>query len=143
MLRSGKKPVSCLPCAKRKVRCDKLQPCCHCKRRKGDICEYPGFGTVRAGDSQDNTKRIEKLERYIRSLGGDPQEVEKLDQSSDRNDRESNRTESMPDVGSNGTATSIRCPDGEISRTEGPISERLAPVGHDSQAPYVEVYVVL
>lgn len=35
------KPLSCIPCAKRKVRCDRAFPCQHCKRRKGDVCTYP------------------------------------------------------------------------------------------------------
>jgi hypothetical protein len=38
---SGPASFSCVPCAKRKVRCDKRQPCSHCKRRTKDVCEYP------------------------------------------------------------------------------------------------------
>lgn len=33
--------VSCAPCAKRKVRCDRKEPCSNCKRRKNDHCVYP------------------------------------------------------------------------------------------------------
>jgi Fungal Zn(2)-Cys(6) binuclear cluster domain len=35
------KSFSCIPCAQRKVRCDRGEPCSHCKRRRGDVCEYP------------------------------------------------------------------------------------------------------
>ncbi|ETS85230.1 hypothetical protein PFICI_03255 [Pestalotiopsis fici W106-1] len=31
---------ACEPCAKRKVRCDKEEPCSNCKRRKQDHCSY-------------------------------------------------------------------------------------------------------
>lgn len=39
------RPISCIPCSKRKVRCDHEKPCSHCKRRKGDICVYPNGAT--------------------------------------------------------------------------------------------------
>ncbi|KAH8899095.1 hypothetical protein GQ53DRAFT_802469 [Thozetella sp. PMI_491] len=82
-MRSGKKPVSCIPCAKRKVRCDRLQPCCHCKRRPQDDCLYPAPSPLPPdGDQEDYTRRIETLERYIRSLGGDPQEAAQSGESS-------------------------------------------------------------
>ncbi|GAM82431.1 hypothetical protein ANO11243_004110 [Dothideomycetidae sp. 11243] len=35
--------TSCIPCSKRKVKCDRKQPCSHCKRRTGDVCEYPTY----------------------------------------------------------------------------------------------------
>ena len=69
---SGKKPVSCIPCAKRKVRCDKIQPCCHCKRRRQDTCVYPELSGINHQLLREHTERIEKLELYIRSLGGNP-----------------------------------------------------------------------
>lgn len=79
MVRLGKTPISCTPCAKRKVRCDRLQPCCHCKRRPQDNCVYPEPTTASAAHdhrlADDASARIEKLERYIRSLGGDPEQA--------------------------------------------------------------------
>ncbi|KAK8859869.1 Transcription factor vrtR1 [Apiospora arundinis] len=81
-MRLGKTPISCTPCAKRKVRCDRLQPCCHCKRRPQDTCIYPdqtpesSHGRPLPEDASD---RIAKLERYIRSLGGDPEEASQPD----------------------------------------------------------------
>lgn len=42
---------------------------------------YPVFSIDRDGRSEDHLKRIEKLERYIRSLGGDLEDVEQPDES--------------------------------------------------------------
>lgn len=44
-MRSGKKPTSCVPCSKRRVRCDKLRPCSNCRRRPQDVCTYPELNT--------------------------------------------------------------------------------------------------
>ena len=54
---------ACEPCAKRKVRCDKGDPCQNCKRRKTDQCIYPDTSPF---------ERIKKLEALVKSLGGDP-----------------------------------------------------------------------
>ena len=55
---------ACEPCAKRKVRCDKGDPCQNCKRRKTDQCIYPDTSPF---------ERIKKLEALVKSLGGDPE----------------------------------------------------------------------
>lgn len=57
------KPTACIPCAKRKVRCDRQEPCSHCKRRKGDDCTYP---------EASPEERIKYLEELVRSLGHSP-----------------------------------------------------------------------
>ena len=57
---------ACMPCAKRKVRCDRADPCCsNCKRRKQDKCVYPELSP---------NDRIKRLEALVRSLGGDPED---------------------------------------------------------------------
>ncbi|KAF2831472.1 hypothetical protein CC86DRAFT_463354 [Ophiobolus disseminans] len=53
---------ACRPCAKRKVRCDKLEPCSNCKRRT-DRCVYP---------TEAPSNRIRELERLVQELGGTP-----------------------------------------------------------------------
>ncbi|KAK5999846.1 hypothetical protein QM012_004934 [Aureobasidium pullulans] len=58
---------ACEPCSRRKVRCDKQQPCSNCKRRKQDQCTYPEAQPI---------DRIKKLESLVRSLGGDPNDEE-------------------------------------------------------------------
>ena len=75
------KSTSCMPCAKRKVRCDQHQPCSHCKRRKTDNCVYPM--TKRAPSNAQwggeivrmQQDRIYELEQYILRTGGDPNHV--------------------------------------------------------------------
>ncbi|KAI4594236.1 hypothetical protein KJ359_008511 [Pestalotiopsis sp. 9143b] len=37
---------ACEPCAKRKVRCDREEPCSNCKRRKQDHCSYTEVSTT-------------------------------------------------------------------------------------------------
>ncbi|KAH8169376.1 fungal specific transcription factor domain-containing protein [Sarocladium implicatum] len=71
-MRSGKAPVSCIPCAKRKVRCDKQLPCCHCKRRPQDTCTYPKPDSASGAGAEELGERVAHLERLVRNLGGDP-----------------------------------------------------------------------
>lgn len=59
------KSQACEPCAKRKVRCDKGEPCSNCKRRKKDSCVYPAETTP--------AERIKRLENQVRNLGGNPE----------------------------------------------------------------------
>jgi hypothetical protein len=58
---------ACEPCSRRKVRCDKQQPCSNCKRRKQDQCIYPEATPI---------DRIKKLESLVKSLGEDPDSEE-------------------------------------------------------------------
>lgn len=84
---SGKKSVSCIPCAKRKVKCDKVQPCCHCKRRRQETCVFPESSGPSNDFLRGKNERIKKLEQYIRSLGADPKyadEARSWDDSEDR-----------------------------------------------------------
>lgn len=69
---------ACEPCSRRKVRCDKQQPCSNCKRRKQDRCTYPEAQPI---------DRIKQLESLVRSLGGDP---------NDENSRPSKRARTDP-----------------------------------------------
>lgn len=71
-MRPGKAPVSCIPCAKRKVRCDKQLPCCHCKRRPQDTCQYPTPISAPEKSAHDLDERVRELERYVRRFDGDP-----------------------------------------------------------------------
>lgn len=70
-MRLGKKPVSCIPCAKRKVKCDRLQPCCHCRRRPNDQCVYPTSSETSNSQLESQAERIRQLEQYVQKLGGD------------------------------------------------------------------------
>ncbi|KAF2670825.1 hypothetical protein BT63DRAFT_202494 [Microthyrium microscopicum] len=75
-MHQSKKLVSCMPCAKRKVRCDRLQPCSHCKRRKQETCKYPDSEGVKDQRIRDQAVRIKKLEEYVRHLGGGPNDLD-------------------------------------------------------------------
>lgn len=63
---SSVKLPACLSCAKRKVRCNKEEPCSNCKRRKTDHCTYPGLSPQ---------ERVKKYAALVRSLGGDPDDI--------------------------------------------------------------------
>jgi Fungal Zn(2)-Cys(6) binuclear cluster domain len=146
-MHSGKKPVNCTPCAKRKVRCDKRQPCCHCKRRKGDVCVYP---VLRANgpDSrpEDSSQRIEKLEVYIRRLGGDPQLIEQTVERGEANVKESSTcclTTEARRIGDTASTSQPKDRTSCMKRREGPIGEQSGLVEHDEQVTYIEAYVPL
>lgn len=75
---SSSRLSSCIPCSKRKVRCDRGEPCTHCKRRKTDTCAYPQLrGRYPASPSASNgpveaqQARIAQLTQYITSTGGE------------------------------------------------------------------------
>lgn len=132
--------MNCIPCAKRKVRCDKLQPCSHCKRRKQDVCEYPVLGR-----SDDNPKRVEKLERYIRSLGGDPQDAEQVEESRERGSNESRAHGNAVDGTNTRLTTSENRLEDDTSDPKTPersIAEQTALVGQDEHVTYIEACVL-
>ena len=52
---------ACQTCAKRKVRCDRKEPCSNCQRRKQDHCIYADLSP---------TERIKQLEALVRNLEG-------------------------------------------------------------------------
>ena len=67
---STMKTQACEPCAKRKVRCDREEPCSNCKRRKQDHCNYPDVSPF---------DRIKSLEAEIRRLRGEPVNIDGQD----------------------------------------------------------------
>ena len=141
---SGKRPVNCTPCAKRKVRCDRGQPCCHCKRRKGDVCVYPLHRTNGpVSRPEDYPQRIEKLEVYIRHLGGDPQLIEQIVESDGTDVRESSTTCPPTEARHIGETASPVMKTSYMKRTEEPIRKRSGLVEHDEQLTYIETYVLL
>lgn len=79
-MQSDRKLFNCIPCAKRKVRCDRGRPCQHCRRRKGDSCIYPTPRTSSRSlhAEQHASGRVEQLEDYVKRLGGDPKVLEQI-----------------------------------------------------------------
>ena len=53
---------ACVPCAKRKIRCNREEPCFNCQRKQQE-CVYP--------DDHSN-ERIKQLEALVHRLAGDP-----------------------------------------------------------------------
>ena len=144
-MQSGKKPVNCIPCAKRKVRCDRNQPCHHCKRRRGDACVYP---TQRVRESStridDSSERIEKLETYIRRLGGDPRLLEQAPSNGDALHPHTasygigtQSSEEMPSLNSLSSRTSF------VGNSKKLTGKKQGFVEDDEQITYTEVYVCL
>lgn len=133
-MRSGKKAVSCIPCAKRKVRCDKLQPCCHCRRRQHDECVYPELNLAHSGQLEQQAKRIERLEQYIRSLGGDPKEVNQSENRRERNNAQMRESadDSMISVDQLGSKIS------SSRTTEASFGKISSLVTHDEELTYIE-----
>ena len=132
---SGKKPITCIPCAKRKVRCDKGQPCSNCKRRKNDVCAYPvQRATGGESHSEKSAQRIERLESEVRRLGGDLQLAEQIVESGNVDTQETNTRSSSTKANSLGNTTSAK-------RTEGSIGRSAGLVEHDEQVTCIEMYV--
>ncbi|KAB8342972.1 hypothetical protein FH972_022567 [Carpinus fangiana] len=73
----GMRGYACVPCAKRKVRCDRLEPCTNCRKRSGDQCTYlaplPRRRGPRGAAEAATLDRLSKLEDMVRDMGGDPQ----------------------------------------------------------------------
>ena len=85
---------------------------------------------------EDYSQRIEKLEVYVRRLGGDPQLIEQIVESGEANFKESSTycpmTEARP-----------KHQTSWMKRTEVPIDEQSGLVEHGEQVTYIEAYVPL
>ena len=68
-------PRSCVTCRKRKVRCDKQQPCSNCVRARIP-CQFPAPGRAprrpRKPPDGELLARLRKLEGVVKSLGATP-----------------------------------------------------------------------
>lgn len=134
---SGKKPVNCLPCAKRKVRCDRSQPCNHCQRRKGDRCVYPASRVNESASPRDDqAERIDKLETYIRHLGGDPVNFESVDLAA--NGTSMYTTIEARRIQDAASTSSPRDSSTYTTGTEPLMGERRDLIEHDDQVTYIE-----
>lgn len=145
-MRAGKKAVSCIPCAKRKVRCDVGQPCSNCKRRKNDVCTYPVSVqrvTASESNSEDSMQRIERLEEYIRSLGGDPHLTDQVYRAGYDETRERDMRNSSTEATSSRVTTSRSRTDSNSpfpKRTETSIGMPAGLVEHEEEVKCIETY---
>ncbi|KAI8944771.1 hypothetical protein F4801DRAFT_598931 [Xylaria longipes] len=88
LLANGLQPLSCLRCARHKVRCDRLDPCSKCI--KNDVpCEFPPPKTGKrkrrkmplpsstsSSSSDKLSARLDRYEEVLRSLGVDIESVD-------------------------------------------------------------------
>ncbi|KAF1816509.1 hypothetical protein P152DRAFT_428643 [Eremomyces bilateralis CBS 781.70] len=74
---SNLNPRSCMTCRRRKVRCDKRQPCSNCARARIE-CIFPGPGRAprrpRKPADAELLERLRKLEGVVQTLGTQVQE---------------------------------------------------------------------
>lgn len=147
-MHSGKKAVNCTPCAKRKVRCDKGQPCGHCQRRKGDVCVYP-IQRIKRPDSDhtQESQRVEQLESYIRRLGGDPHLAGQTEDAGeaclDQSCVYSSATANGRDPSSSLSTGRAKAPHPCPQRITGPVGHLGSPVEHNEQVTLIEAYAPL
>lgn len=78
-------PRSCKTCRRRKVKCDKKQPCANCHKAQ-ERCEFPPAGRApRRSKKHENFEvaaRLRRLEGMMQELGGHRSRID-----SDRTDR--------------------------------------------------------
>ncbi|KAL1989252.1 hypothetical protein VTN96DRAFT_14 [Rasamsonia emersonii] len=64
----GRPQLSCTPCNRRKLKCDRARPCDNCvKRRESDKCVYPAVRD-HARASKRTKKRLDRLESLVMGL---------------------------------------------------------------------------
>lgn len=141
--------LSCLSCSRRKVRCDRSKPCSHCRRRKGDICEYPvPIGTLWNNNRKPpldgvQSERIRRLEQYIRSLGSDPDQIVQTAISGPMTSEELLIPNEIPAIDNLMSRQNIkRQRDGSFCTATSGLrsSEQARLVEHDEQTTYIEAF---
>lgn len=79
---AGLNPRSCVTCRRRKVKCDKKQPCSNCARAKIE-CIFPGPGRAprksRKPADGELMERLRRLEGVVRGLNAQVEEHELAD----------------------------------------------------------------
>lgn len=84
---AGLNPRSCVTCRRRKVKCDKKQPCSNCARAKIE-CVFPGPGRAprKSRKPQDGElmERLRRLEGVVQSLNAQVEEHEQQDAERER-----------------------------------------------------------
>ena len=85
-------PRSCVTCRKRKVKCDKKQPCSNCTRAKIE-CIFPGPGRAprksRKPPDGELMDRLKRLEGVVQSLNA---QVEEHEQEAAERERQESST---------------------------------------------------
>jgi len=69
---TGANPRSCVTCRKRKVKCDKKQPCTNCAKAHTEcVFPFPGRAPRKPRKPQDGelAERIRRLESMVQTMG--------------------------------------------------------------------------
>ncbi|XP_014557401.1 hypothetical protein COCVIDRAFT_97148 [Bipolaris victoriae FI3] len=87
-------PRSCITCRRRKVKCDKKNPCSHCVRAKID-CVFPGPGRAprksRKPPDAELLERLRRLEGVVTSLNAQVEGHDSNSSTSNNNDNAADR----------------------------------------------------
>ena len=120
------------------MRCDRQQPCGHCKRRKR-VCVYRA--NAPNARPRNNTQHVERLKDCIRRLGGDPELTEQSTESGEANTEGSSTY--GPTLGAR-SVVAVAFPGRSEDReeTEGPVAQNSGLVEHDEQVTYIESYAL-
>ncbi|UPX11902.1 uncharacterized protein EKO05_0002486 [Ascochyta rabiei] len=107
-------PRSCTTCRKRKVKCDKKQPCSNCARAKTE-CVFPGPGRAprksRKPPDAELLERLRRLEGVVQNLNAQVEEHEQeaAERERDGSSRQGSISECFPG-GPNGSSSSKDSP---------------------------------
>jgi hypothetical protein len=116
-------PRSCVTCRRRKVKCDKNQPCSNCVRAKID-CIFPGPGRApRKSRKPQDTELLDRLRRLEGVVSGLNAQVEEHEQEAAERERQH-------------SASDVQCPYAN-GRTN-PNTERTASVAVDTSVEGLE-----
>ena len=108
----GLNPRSCVTCRRRKVKCDKKQPCSNCARAKIE-CIFPGPGRAprksRKPADGELMERLRRLEGVVQSLNA---QVEEHEQQDAEREKAAGACPSTNDAGGGGGGGDGGCPNG-------------------------------
>lgn len=105
-------PRSCITCRRRKVKCDKKQPCSNCARAKTE-CNFPGPGRAprksRKPPDAELLERLRRLEGVVQTLNAQVEEHEQeaAERERDNGSRQGSISEQCFGNGSSKTSPSV------------------------------------
>lgn len=117
-------PRSCITCRRRKVKCDKKNPCSHCVRAKID-CVFPGPGRAprksRKPPDAELLERLRRLEGVVTSLNAQVEGHDSNSSTKNNNDDVADRQREP----TNTAAAQDQCPLGTTPTTTTPNDDSL------------------
>ncbi|ORY06889.1 fungal-specific transcription factor domain-domain-containing protein [Clohesyomyces aquaticus] len=103
-------PRSCVTCRKRKVKCDKKQPCSNCSRAKIE-CIFPGPGRAprksRKPPDGELMDRLRRLEGVVKTLNAQVEEHEQEKEGAERSKKDGGDASMCPNGGGAGGGVNV------------------------------------